>query len=243
MEAIMSSYSFSHQFYQHWTSAPQAVRAAIVQELTDITTLLQTNTPFEEFVFSNHDLDAHLDELYFTHDKQQAVAKELADKQAALRVEAEKQRLEEERLEEEKRQTERIKLEGKLLAEDANKPIGKDKISKEQIASEEDLAIISSQNVDNILEQTVADISAELDDSLTSKNAVAVNDNVAAITNAKDSINLSSKAMILSADNEQIVQELEVHIDDYLMEQMMQMSENLKSWLRAEVSRQLAEKK
>ena len=243
----MSSYSFSHQFYQHWTSAPQAVRAAIVQELTDITTLLQTNTPFEEFAFSNHDLDAHLDELYVTHDKQQAVAKELADKQAALRVEAEKQRLEEERLEEEKQQTERIKLEEKLeeklLAEDANKPIGKDKISKEQIASEEDLAIINSQNVDNILEQTVADISAELDDSLTSKNAVAVNDNVAAITNAKDSISLSSKAMTLSADNEQIVQELEVHIDDYLMEQMMQMSENLKSWLRAEVSRQLAEKK
>ncbi|MGX8221401.1 hypothetical protein ACWS81_11725 [Psychrobacter celer] len=38
----MSSYSFSHQFYQRWTCAPEPVRDAITQELKDIITLLQT---------------------------------------------------------------------------------------------------------------------------------------------------------------------------------------------------------
>jgi len=103
----MSSYSFSHEFYQHWTGAPQLVRAAIVQELKDITALLQSDTSFEQFVFSNHDLDAHLDDLYGAHEKQQAAAKALADEQAALQAEAEQQRLEAERLEAERLETER----------------------------------------------------------------------------------------------------------------------------------------
>ena len=64
MEDTMSSYSFSHQFYQRWTCAPEPVRAAITQELKDITTLLQSDTSFEDFTFNTHDLDAHVDELY-----------------------------------------------------------------------------------------------------------------------------------------------------------------------------------
>ena len=82
MEDTMSSYSFSHQFYQRWTCAPEPIRAAITQELKDITTLLQTETPSESFVFSTHDLDAHLDNLYENHDAEQAIAKAIADKQA-----------------------------------------------------------------------------------------------------------------------------------------------------------------
>ncbi|MFP3354778.1 hypothetical protein R0K04_25845, partial [Pseudoalteromonas sp. SIMBA_153] len=60
MEDTMSSYSFSHQFYQRWTCAPEPVRAAITQELKDITTLLQSDTSFEDFTFNTHDLDAHV---------------------------------------------------------------------------------------------------------------------------------------------------------------------------------------
>ena len=93
MEDTMSSYSFSHQFYQRWTCAPEPIRAAITQELKDITTLLQTETPFESFVFSTHDLDAHLDNLYENHDAEQAIAKAIADKQAQARATAEKERL------------------------------------------------------------------------------------------------------------------------------------------------------
>ena len=98
----MSSYSFSHQFYQRWTCAPDPVRASIIQELTDITTLLQHDTPFETFVFSTHDLDDHLDTLYENHEAEQAIAKAIAEKQAQERAAAEKESLEEEqRLEKE----------------------------------------------------------------------------------------------------------------------------------------------
>ena len=83
----MSSYSFSHQFYQHWTDAPEPVRAAIVQELTDITDLLQTQTAFEKFVFSIHDLDAHLDDLYCAYNLEQLEIKKVADEKAALEAE------------------------------------------------------------------------------------------------------------------------------------------------------------
>ena len=53
-------------------------------------------------------------------------------------------------------------------------------------------------------------------------------------------IDLSFKDPELSAAHETLIHELEMHVDDYLSEQMMQMSEDLKSWLRAEVSHQLA---
>lgn len=45
----------------------------------------------------------------------------------------------------------------------------------------------------------------------------------------------------LSSTHEQLVNELSRHIDDYLSEQMAQLSEDLKSWLRAEISQKLAE--
>ena len=108
MEDTMSSYSFSHQFYQRWTCAPDPVRASIIQELTDITTLLQHDTPFETFVFSTHDLDDHLDTLYENHEAEQAIAKAIAEKQAKERAAAEKERLEEEqRLEKERLEKEK----------------------------------------------------------------------------------------------------------------------------------------
>ena len=89
----MSSYSFSHQFYQRWTCAPEPVRAAITQELKDIITLLQTQTPFESFVFSTPDLDTHVDELYDNHDAEQAIAKAIADKQAQADAKAKQEKI------------------------------------------------------------------------------------------------------------------------------------------------------
>ncbi len=247
----MSSYSFSHQFYQHWTSAPQAVRAAIVQELTDITTLLQTETPFEEFVFSNHDLDAHLDDLYSAYDKQQAVARELADKQAALRAEAEQQRLAEERseqerlekkrLEEEKLQAEKIVLEEKALAEAEQQAIDKEEVAEKE-ANKED----SEKKVAKAVDTADAESNKDSNNSLTdTKPDLANINNINAIADKvhdHSAIDLSLKDTELNAAHQQMIQELEANIDDYLTEQMLQMSENLKSWLRAEVTRQLSEK-
>ncbi len=256
----MSSYSFSPQFYQHWTSAPQAVRAAIVQELTDITTLLQTDTPFEEFVFSNHDLDAHLDDLYSAHDKQQAVARELADKEAAQKAEAEqqrltkesleKERLEQQRLQEEKLQAKKNALEEEALAE-AEQQVSQE-TQVEQPADKQDLVTEVTKVAETAVTKTAVtdtvknEVDKDSDKSLaeTKPNLANVNNinTIGDTAHAHSAIDLSLQDTELDAVHQQMIQELEANIDDYLTEQMMQMSENLKSWLRAEVTRQLSEK-
>lgn len=94
----MSSYSFSHQFYQRWTRAPEFIRSAITQELADIATLLQPETNLKDYQFSIEDLDAHLDDLILKHDaylKAEAERQALAEKQRL--IEQEKQDREERR--------------------------------------------------------------------------------------------------------------------------------------------------
>lgn len=222
----MSSYSFSHQFYQHWTGAPEPVRAAIVQELTDITDLLQTETEFESFVFSAHDLDAHLDDLYYIYDLQQAAVQRQADEQAAEQQKLEEQKQleeldndakEKQRQQAEQQQAERQQIEALAYSENT---------VKNTDIKEDDYKQSNSEDMQNKKATTITN----------PVNAVANN------VNTGSAINLTLKATKLNAEHEQLVSELESHIDDYLTEQMLQMSENLKSWLRAEVSRQLADK-
>ena len=216
----MSSYSFSHQFYQHWTGAPKPVRAAIVQELTDITDLLQTEIPFEKFVFTTHDLDAHLDDLYCIYDLQQAAAKRQADEQAAEQQKLEEQRqLEvlENEAKEKQQQAERQQIEALAHVDNA---------AKNTDTSDEDHKQTSSKDIPNKKATTLT----------TPVKAVADNLNI------ESAIDLKLKNTKLNAEHEALLNELETQIDDYLTEQMLQMSENLKSWLRAEVSRQLADK-
>lgn len=214
----MSSYSFSQQFYQHWTGAPELVRAAIVQELTDITSLLQTQAPFEKFVFSIHDLDAHLDDLYCIHEIQQAVEKE----QAAKKIEASRIKAEEEQRQQEE----------------------EDRTKEAQLKAEAD-AIADAQN-DTDTEKSISIENENKKDSLTQDDKSTPSTNpVKAIlndSNKEQAIELGLKNSELNAEHKGMLTELEVHIDDYLTEQMLQMSENLKSWLRAEISQQLAKK-
>lgn len=270
----MSSYSFSHQFYQHWTQAPESVRSVLVQELTDITDLLQTKTPFEEFVFSIHDIDTHLDDLYCAHELQQKAAKKIAAEQARQRKEAEQHRLEEARLEEklEKLKRQRLATESaqaetavkkqqeaaqqqKTSAEKVNKD--KDSAEKEII---EKLSVAKNDTTDNASITTETD---KDDANTSSKSGATAVDSASDATDNKTNnkqdhtitadnkkpliakpatsaaINLSPTDVKLSSEQQALIHELEVHIDDYLSEKMAQMSEDLKSWLRSEVSRQL----
>lgn len=223
----MSSYSFSHQFYQHWTLAPETVRAAIVQELTDITTLLQTNTPIEKFTFSLPDLDLHLDSLYSAHETQKAATKEIAAKQAKHREAAEQQRLaEEQRMAQQKAHAlaEAERLESKKQEEKT------EETEKTNTAANTDSKEVSNKK--NTVEHhrsinTIADKKSDVTDAI-------------AHTKIEAMVKLSPTDSVLSNDHEALIHELGVHVDDYLTEQMMQLSEDLKSWLRAEVSRQLA---
>lgn len=306
MEDTMSSYSFSHQFYQRWTCAPEPIRAAITQELKDITTLLQTETPFESFVFSTHDLDAHLDNLYENHDAEQAIAKAIADKQAQARATAEKERLEEQQkiqaAEEAKRKAEAKIEEETRLREEAeaaqqapqkNEPLAADKNSSDKnnldaktaITHANDTSKVTAPSVDNVdkvdnsadsntakaqpTEPSNAvktdvnnDSSASSENKTVSEHANTISGNAisdshiandkrikedssikAVNDKASAAIKLALKDAKLNTTHQELIRELEMQIDDYLSEQMMLMSENLKSWLRAEMTQNLSEDK
>ena len=268
----MSSYSSSHQFYQRWTCAPDPVRASIIQELTDITTLLQHDTPFETFVFSTHDLDAHLDTLYENHEAEQAIAKAIAEKQAQERAAAEKERLEEEqrlekeRLEKEKQAKAAVdakqKEEETLRAAEAAKqeqqhneqPAHKQATSVDDNASSKNITSKNDTDAVDKLEATKTDATKIATD--TDKKSIQEPANIANVTNGANDHNmktvidkavsdaaipLSLKDTKLGASHPELIRELEMHVDDYLSEQMMQISENLKSWLRAELAQHLTE--
>ena len=268
----MSSYSFSHQFYQRWTCAPDPVRASIIQELTDITTLLQHDTPFETFVFSTHDLDDHLDTLYENHEAEQAIAKAIADKQAKERAAAEKERLEEEqrlekeRLEKEKQAKAAVdakqKEEETLRAAEAAKqeqqhneqPAHKQATSVDDNASSKNITSKNDTDAVDKLEATKTDATKIATD--TDKKSIQEPANIANVANGANDHNmktvidkavsdaaipLSLKDTKLGASHPELIRELEMHVDDYLSEQMMQISENLKSWLRAELAQHLTE--
>jgi len=224
----MSNYSFSQQFYKRWTCAPDPVRTAIIQELTDITTLLQTEQPFESFTFKTHDLDAHIDELYENHHAELAIEKAIADKQA--------QEVAQQRLQEDELQAEKAKPVESTEDKNDKEQLTKPKNNEQSADLEQhDPSHTESQVEDNLLDNSQLD----------KQEVTAANDGqIKSINDKSDlvaAIDLSLKEADLSTEHQNLIRELEVQIDDYLSEQMMQMSENLKSWLRSEVAQRLME--
>lgn len=262
----MSSYSFSHQFYQRWTCAPEPIRAAITQELKDITTLLQNDTPFESFVFNTHDLDTHIDELYENHEAEQAIAKVITDKKAEEQATAEKQQREEEQQQKVKAAEDARLKESARLKEVAD-TAQKEQQKTEQIAAEKnnladkttamntnDASDSESLSIDNTVEKNQdveksAATQSSSENKTISEHANVANDkhinddhSIKAVNDkASAAIKLALKDAKLSTTHQEMIRELEMQIDDYLSEQMMLMSENLKSWLRAEVTQNLSE--
>ena len=288
----MAGYAFSHQFYQRWTQAPGQVRGAIVQELKDIMTLLQTDTTVAEFAFTQPDLDGYLDELY-AQDRIQKAAdaeairiaqeQERAEREALEAQRKEEERLEKEQLEQEQLAQERLEI-ARLEAEAKQKDYEQAELQRAQQQAEAEqqaVAVANEQETSGDGEQTatltiVPQLDAEIQslDTVTAPTATpnvsapttqeevnqegVVQENVPANTVQEKVIEESvaqeflshtekesapAEPIALSQEQENFVRELEVRIDDYLSEQMADMSENLKAWLRDEVQRQLARTK
>ena len=264
MDDTMSSYSFSHQFYQRWTCAPEPIRAAITQELKDITTLLQNDTPFESFVFNTHDLDTHIDELYENHEAEQAIAKAITDKKAEEQATAEKQQREEQqkvKAAEDARLKESARLKEAAKLREAADTAQKEQQKIEQIAADKTTAINTndasdseSLSIDNTVEKNQNVEKSAATQSSSENKTISEHANVAHDKHINDdhsikavndkasaAFKLALKDAKLSTKHQEMIRELEMQIDDYLSEQMMLMSENLKSWLRAEVTQNLSE--
>lgn len=268
MEHIMSSYSFSHQFYQRWALAPQLVRAAIVQELTDINILLQPDTELAGFSFTETDLDTHIETLYDAHNAELAAAdaQKLADEQ---RLAEEKEKEDKRKAEVEKAQEEKaVAIEvqdNQATTDDSDSNDTENKI-KNECDSSGDSQVIENfhepapkqepeatvkATPSNEMASDVTELAAKTVQSQPNKGHVNSNkDKVlsalqqhASADNVKPTpiTDALAKAPILNQDNETLIHELGRHIDDYVSDQMAQLSEDLKSWLRAEIIRKLSE--
>ncbi|MGP4849072.1 hypothetical protein ACTXGQ_33565, partial [Marinobacter sp. 1Y8] len=224
------------------------------------TTLLQSDTSFEDFTFNTHDLDAHVDELYDNYNAEQAIAKAITDKQEQEDAAAAKQKLKEEQKQKETEeatrkaeatQKEQEKNKQPVLETDNDKEIAATDVAK----SNTDKVVTDSAVTDNSSAKTekaaleVVNTEGNTSDSKNadhktiSEQAHTLSDNHIKDINNKASaaINLALKDAKLDATHQQLIRELETQVDDYLSEQMMLMSENLKSWLRAEVTQHFSE--
>ena len=178
----------------------------------------------------------------------------------------EEQRLEKERLEKEKQAKAAVdakqKEEETLRAAEAAKqeqqhneqPAHKQATSVDDNVSSKNITIKNDTDAVEKLEATKTDATKIATD--TDKKSIQEPANIANVTNGANDHNmktvidkavsdaaipLSLKDTKLGASHPELIRELEMHVDDYLSEQMMQISENLKSWLRAELAQHLTE--
>lgn len=70
----MSAFSPSAQFSKHWLSTPVIARQAFHQELTDIITLLKSDTPAKDFRFHHDNFDKEIASLLHIYDAGKAPA-------------------------------------------------------------------------------------------------------------------------------------------------------------------------
>ncbi|WP_230658752.1 hypothetical protein [Psychrobacter sp. I-STPA10] len=238
----MSEYTFSHQFSQRWLAAPQKVRDAIVHELEDIITLLDSETDLDSFEFRQPDLDAHINKLY---------AEDEAQKQ---QEQHQPETAQTDALKQDKHNESTLAIKQQEHIEDTATQLLESQTDTAQptltpttIVSETDnsiqlednneyTGIISITNTNDIdIDNNPKDVCNK--DTPTEEIAVKDIDTQQDIpqpeTMSEGSSPVTTEALVL---------ELESRIDDYLSEQMAQLSEELKLWLRDEVKRQLDNK-
>ena len=226
----MAQVAFSHQFSHRWSNAPQAVKDALLQEFEDIMLLLDADTDLESFEFTVPDLHAHID----------AINAEVAAEKEAARLEAE--RLEAERLEEERAEFEA--LEAERLLNEEQQALEQQQAEEQQADSElvdssietdvEEASTTESSEIETLESQEEAtEVEAvDADTEILESQPTAVTNTEAAEADisapASFAFDNSAPQAELDAD---FIKELENRIDDYLSEQLANMSEDLKSWL------------
>lgn len=237
----MAQVAFSHQFSHRWSSAPQTVKDALLQEFEDIMLLLDADTDLESFEFTVPDLHSHID----------AINAEVAAEKEAARLEAE--RLEAERLEAERAEFEA--LEAERLLNEEQQTLEQQQAEEQQADSElvdssietdvEEASTTESSEIETLESQEEAtEVEAvDADTEILESQPTAVTNTEAAEADisapASFAFDNSAPQAELDAD---FIKELENRIDDYLSEQLANMSEDLKSWLREQMVNRLNNK-
>lgn len=265
----MSQVAFSHQFSHRWSNAPQPVKEALFQEFDDIVRLLEAETDLDSFEFTVPDLHEHIEAIYAEVEAERAAARLQAEQLEAERLEAERleyEKLEAERLAFEAQAAKQHALSQQQAEQAAEAQIEQDhsadNLAESRLldtASESSLAADSAADTLSDLDQEGLDQS-KLDQSEieteTYQQAAEVASPVAADTAATDKGETSKHvtapdtstppafefAELKGELDEEFIKGLEAHIDDYLSEQLADMSENLKAWLRDQIMHRLSSK-
>ncbi len=243
----MAQVAFSHQFSHRWSNAPQAVKDALLQEFEDIMQLLDADTDLESFEFTVPDLHAHID----------AINAEIAAKTEADRLEAE--RLEAERLEAERVEFEALEAE-RLLNDEQHTE--QQALDQPQAPAEEPVDL--EQQVMQVADADLVEdsIKVEVDTEATTDTAKDTENSDTQVSDTSTDTSESQPAAVVVPETEisapasfafdntapkaeldaDFIKELENRIDDYLSEQLANMSEDLRSWLREQVANRLNSK-
>lgn len=234
----MAQVAFSHQFSHRWSNAPQAVKDALLQEFEDIMQLLDADTDLESFEFTVPDLHAHIDAINAEVAAEKEAARLEAEKIEADRLEAERaefEALEAERLLNEEQHTEQqAQAEETIDLDQQVVPVADTDLVEDSIEAEVDnnSAIDTDTTADT--EESDTQASDTTIDTSESQPATVVDEPEAEISaSASFAFDNSTPKAELDAD---FIKELESRIDDYLSEQLANMSEDLKSWLREQVA-------
>lgn len=210
----MAQVAFSHQFSHRWANAPLPVKGALIQELDDIVQLLDDHTDLDSFEFSTPDLHAYIDEIYIN-----------------LKKEQESSNFETERLESKSLEAQQAQTDAK------NKEVVIVKADNPATTAEVDHTSVKDSNIDNV------------EDSNNDTRAIKVLNNLGEDIDS-ESIHSETTPKPLTAFSidevqgkldAEFVKELEARIEDYLSEQLAQMSEDLKSWVREQIANHLSD--
>lgn len=229
----MSGFAFSHQFSKRWLATPTPVKHAIIQELNDIVTLLSPDTDLDDYQFSVPNL----------HDKVEELLAIERDHQEKLQAQARERELEEQRLEQERleQQANPAKPATQLSTgsiEGANHQLDEQAQSTDTATSDVTIERHRSEMVYAIDHTDTADNIAE---PLADDPTAAVMTQETRVTDPLADIDTPSIATTPTIEQikQDIVKQLQGYIDNYLLESMTLMNEDLNQWLKTEVEKQL----
>lgn len=232
----MSGFAFSHQFSKRWLATPTPVKHAIIQELDDIVTLLYPDTDLDGYQFSVPNL----------HDKVEELLAIERDHQEKLQAQARERELEEQRLEQERleQQANPAKPATQLSTgsiEGANHQLDEQAQSTDTATSDVTIERHRSEMVYAIDHADTADNTDNIAEPLADDPTAAVMTQETSVTDPLADIDNLSIATTPAIEQikQDIVKQLQGYIDNYLLESMTLMNEDLNQWLKTEVEKQL----
>ena len=261
----MSGFAFSHQFSKRWLTTPTPVKHAIIQELDDIAELLQPETDLDSYQFSVPNLHETIEnllaierarqeeELAKEHQKSLAAASPIAaaietaptslePSQAAATAE-ELERLAQDQaeiavLEEERAIAKQAYLQQQAADSARHDTTPPSQALPTQSQEAQNGAVLATPSA---ITATATPVDNDALDSNGLDNDI-VDHNILDHDTVDHNASVIDPSTDIDAIKQAIIQQLQNHLDTYILESMTLMNKDLTEWLKQEVSKQVNER-